>query len=133
MSYIDIPLMLKAFTNPVNNWSFNGGIGISPEFRALAKVENKFTNLHYVNLLTGNDFTGNLTSKHNVQNEINVFGLTADFRRAAEYRLAKRTALTMGLYGNMGLLNSFKKANAITETNFKGNLYQFGIFLGIVL
>jgi hypothetical protein len=61
-----------------------------------------------------------------------LFELSADVRLAAEYHLENRTTLTMGLYGNMGLLNSFKKANATTETTFQGNLYQFGVFLGIL-
>jgi hypothetical protein len=130
-SYMELPLMLKAFTNEYRNWSFCGGIGFSPGLRVMGKAADQFTNLHYVDV--HNNFLGTLLTKSDFTKEIKFFGLSADIRLAAEYKLSQRSALTFGLCGNIGLLNSFSKASATHETNFRGNLYQFGAFIGIIL
>ncbi|MDR2511642.1 MAG: PorT family protein [Bacteroidales bacterium] len=130
-SYIEFPLMLKAFTSEYNKWSFCGGIGFSPGLRVMGKASDQFTNLHYVNIQ--NNFSGTFLMKHNFTKEVKLFGLSADIRLAAEYKLSRRTSLTFGLCGNIGLLNAFSKASATRETNFRGNLYQFGVFAGITL
>lgn len=130
-SYMELPLMLKAFTNEYHKWSFCGGIGFSPGLRVMGKAADQFTNLHYENI--HNNFSGTFLMKQNFTKEVKLFGLSADIRLAAEYKLSRRSSLTFGLCGNIGLLNAFSKASATHETNFRGSLYQFGVFAGIIL
>lgn len=102
--YIDVPILLKVFTNEFGQWSFNGGLGVSPGFRIGAFVEEMYRDFRTP---PGQQpaIEGTLSRTRQAMNDTKLFDLSGALQLNVEYRLAQRTALTMGLGGDLGFLN----------------------------
>jgi len=139
LNFIDIPLMVKENTNDFHLWSFSGALGVAPGFCINA---NSYTDLSIIYNSNGynpnarmlpNSVDGILSFERKAcsDKDVKIFNLSGIIRLSAEYRLASRTALTMGISGQMGMLNMFNKV-VLRSGGFEGNLQQVGIFAGII-
>ncbi|GHV72266.1 hypothetical protein FACS1894201_00500 [Bacteroidia bacterium] len=127
---LDIPILIKLFTNDFGHWTFNGAAGVTPAFRLGANVENAYTNFSYEN--NTNKVTGTLLEKNVATKDVNFFDISATLQVTFLYRLAARTALTMGLNGDIGLLDNLKNLGATTGTDVVVKTHQIGLSIGLI-
>lgn len=134
LHYLEIPLMVKIYTNKINKWAFYGGLGTRLGMKTSAIAQNEYRDFSYKPI--GADkplFTGTFFQEENITKKIKFLNVAAAIEVGTTYDVAPGLAVVLSANYKYGLTDVFTKNHEVVNNVFlDAKMQQFSICLGLI-